>query len=171
MHDGAAHRLGKPGERLPSQAEPKTYGDVVAQYRWHPEAKSPGPSGESCGPRTHGLLRRTPVTAEKTFRYIGKRNRSALGAGEDISTLDAEPVDTARMKPQLVCDVEIQRAAQKVTIRKLAKASGVTENTVESRPKGRSGAEINRRENQKGIHQLMISNFSNPGIEKMDEDI
>ena len=38
LHDGKSYQLGKPGSRLPHQAEARTYGDVVAEYRWHPEA-------------------------------------------------------------------------------------------------------------------------------------
>jgi hypothetical protein len=45
LHDGETYQLGKPGSRLSYQAEARTYGDVVTEYRWHPEAKSLAPSG------------------------------------------------------------------------------------------------------------------------------
>lgn len=157
VHDGTVHRLGQPGTRLPSQAEPKTYGDIVAQYRWHPEAKSLGPDGEPCGPRTHGLLRRTPVTAENTFRYIGKETDRRWEQGEDISILDAKPVEyTANETARLVCDVEVQRAAKAVTIRQLAKAAGVTENTVKSVRRGDRVQKSTVEKLKKGIRELML---------------
>jgi hypothetical protein len=137
VHDGKLHRLGQPGKRLPSQAEPKTFGDVVAQYRWHPEAKSLGPDGKQCGPRTEGLLIRTPVTAEIPFRYIGKETDRRWEQGEDISMLDSKiveysPNETAR----LVCDSELQQLVRHVSIRKLARAARVPANTVKAARRG-----------------------------------
>jgi hypothetical protein len=40
IHDGKIYRLGQPGRRLPSEADPMTLLEVISQYRWHPEAKS-----------------------------------------------------------------------------------------------------------------------------------
>ncbi len=71
VYDGKEYRLGPPGKRLSYEAEPKTYGDVVSQYHWHPEARSLAPDGSRCKSQTSGLLQRTPVTAEG-FRYIEK---------------------------------------------------------------------------------------------------
>ncbi len=51
----------------------KTYGDVLAEYRVHPEPKSLGPDGEPCGRATRGLLRRRPVKAVH-ITYIGKES-------------------------------------------------------------------------------------------------
>ena len=137
VHDGKVHRLGQPGKRLPSQAEPKTYGDVVAQYRWHAEAKSLGPDGKPCGPRTRGLLMRTPVTAETPFRYIGKETDRRWEQGEEISMLDSKVVEySPNETAKLVCDPELQRCVQEVSIRKLAKAANVPENTVKAARRG-----------------------------------
>ena len=52
-------------------ARVKSIGDVVAQYRAHPEAKSLGPNGERCGPNTRGLLHRRLVTVGRRH-LIGK---------------------------------------------------------------------------------------------------
>jgi hypothetical protein len=49
----------------------KSLGDVIAEYRSHPEAKSVGLDGRPCGRETIGLLRRRPVRAAN-FVYIGK---------------------------------------------------------------------------------------------------
>jgi hypothetical protein len=37
LHDGKSYELGKPGIRLPFQAEARAYGHIVREYRKHPE--------------------------------------------------------------------------------------------------------------------------------------
>jgi len=51
----------------------KTYADVIAEYRVHPESKSLRPDGHPCSQRSLGLLLRRPVIA-KAVRYIGKES-------------------------------------------------------------------------------------------------
>ena len=137
IYDGKEYRLGKPGTRLNYEAEPKTYGDVVNQYHWHPEAKSLAHDGNLCTPQTSGLLLRTPVTAAG-FRYIGKETDRRWERGEDISmidphTLEYRPKETA----QLTTDPVLQREARRMSIRALAKAAGVSEKTVKAARRGK----------------------------------
>jgi len=54
-------------------ARVKTYADVLAEYRVHPEPKGLGPDGLPCGRQTRGLLSRRPVTAAY-ITYIGKES-------------------------------------------------------------------------------------------------
>jgi hypothetical protein len=54
-------------------ARVKTYGDVLAEYRVHPEPKSLGPDGEPCDRSTAGLLRRRSVTGIY-IDYVGKES-------------------------------------------------------------------------------------------------
>jgi DNA-binding Xre family transcriptional regulator len=122
---------------MPYQAEPKTYGDVVSQYRWHPEAKSLASDGGSCKSDTSGLLQRTPVTADG-FRYIGKETDRHWEQGEDISmldptTLEYHPNETAK----LVTVPVLQHRACQVSIRSLAKSAGVSDKTVKAIRKGK----------------------------------
>jgi hypothetical protein len=49
----------------------QSYGDVIARYHTHPEAKSLGPNGEPCNRRTVGLLQRRPVRMGELV-HIGK---------------------------------------------------------------------------------------------------
>jgi hypothetical protein len=51
----------------------KTYQDVLADYRTHPESKSLGLDGKVCARRTVGLLRRRPVTA-LYLTHVGKES-------------------------------------------------------------------------------------------------
>src|SRR5258706_2918143 len=45
VHDGITYRLAPPNTRVPAEAQPQTYRDVVSRYRWHAEAKSLAPDG------------------------------------------------------------------------------------------------------------------------------
>ncbi len=84
VRDGS---LARRGQRLPSEAEPQTHGDVVSRYRWHPEAKSLALDGTACTSKTAGLLQRMPVTALTPFHTIGRKTDRRRQQGEDISLL------------------------------------------------------------------------------------
>jgi hypothetical protein len=51
----------------------KTYGDVLVEYEWHPEAKCAGGDGLPSVKRTIGLLQRRHVRIERV-KYIGKES-------------------------------------------------------------------------------------------------
>ena len=74
---------GKPGTvRL------RTYGDVIADHRWHPEHKS-GDPGEGRGCRTSvGVLPRLHVIADRLPVHIGKES-NRLDEVEDAATVEA----------------------------------------------------------------------------------
>lgn len=136
IHDGKLHKLGRPGARLPYEAEPKTYRDVVSQYRWHPEAKSLAPDGTPCTPRTCGLLLRTPVTAEQ-FQCIGKETDRRWEQGEDLSLLNFRlqmysPNETER----LIADPVLRQKLCAYSIRAVAKAANVSDRTVKDARRG-----------------------------------
>lgn len=137
VHDGKQYRLGQPGKRLPYEAEPKTYGQFVSQYRWHPEAKSLAPDWSACDARTRGLLRRTQVNAVD-FRYIGKETDRRWEQGEDLSILDPNLLEyRAGETARLVTDPKLQHDACLVPIRVLSKESKMTEKTVKEVRRGK----------------------------------
>jgi hypothetical protein len=154
--DEKRYRLGQPGRRLPSQAEPQTIGDVVRRYRWHPEAKSLAPDGTACNRKTEGLLKRTPVIAEGQPRYIGKETDRRWEQGEDISMLDSEVLEyTPNETTRLLADPDLQRNANLLSIRTLAKQANVTESRVKA---ARRGDRLRRSTVQKlarGIQELL----------------
>lgn len=51
----------------------KTYGDVLREYEYHPEAKCADANGKPCGKQTIGLLQRRHVRI-KGFKFIGKES-------------------------------------------------------------------------------------------------
>ena len=75
------------GGRIPV----KTYRDVLAEYRIHPEAKSLGPDGKRCSRRTIGLLRRRPLS-KASLHTIGKEANKIEERGlvRDLDELQTE---------------------------------------------------------------------------------
>ncbi len=51
----------------------KTYGDILREYEFHPEAKCADADGNPCGKQTVGLLRRRRIRISE-IRYIGKES-------------------------------------------------------------------------------------------------
>jgi hypothetical protein len=136
VYDGKRYRLAKPGKWLSHEVQPKTLGDVVSQYHWHPEVKSLGPDGNPCTRHTLGLLGRTPVTAAGLV-YIGKETDRHWEQGEDFSMLDPHlleyrPNETER----LVADPMLQHECREVSIRALAREAGVSDWTVKRLRRG-----------------------------------
>ncbi len=70
----------------------KSYRQVLADYLAHPEAKSTGPDGTPCGPRTRGLLRRRALSPA-TISYIGKES-NRLDDVQHGLVLDGSEVET-----------------------------------------------------------------------------
>jgi hypothetical protein len=56
-------------------ARVKTYGEVLREYEFHPEAKCADSDGNPCGKQTIGLLRRRHVRIDE-IKYIGKESNS-----------------------------------------------------------------------------------------------
>ena len=116
VHDGKTYGLAPAAKRLSYQAQPKTLADVVSQYRWHPEFKSLAPDDTNCGSDTEGLLKRTPVRADR-FRYIGKETNRRWEQGEDISMLDTSVLEyRPRETAKLVTDLDLQTEARRMSI-------------------------------------------------------
>jgi hypothetical protein len=125
------YRLARPGHRLPSEAEPKTYADVVSQYRWHEEAKGLAPDGAPCTEKTAGLLQRMPVQGADVFRFIGKETDRRWEREDDFSLLNPRLVEYRRQESaRLVGDSLLQHNVRRVSIWELARAAGVTRKVI-----------------------------------------
>jgi hypothetical protein len=136
MHDGSECRLGAPGQRLACEAEALTYGEIVARYWWHPEAKSLGPDGQPCHPRTRGLLQRLPVTAS-TFHWIGKETDRRWDQEDDLSLIDPMLVEyRPNETDQIVTDADLAQQLRQFSIRQFARASGHSPTTIKAARRG-----------------------------------
>ncbi len=137
VHDGKSYSLAVHDNRLNYQAEAKTYGDIVAQYRWHAESKSLGPDGQTCTPQTRGLLGRTPVSASE-LRYIGKESDRRWEQGQEISILDTFTLEYSPNETEnLTRDRELQRGMHDHSIRAMADAAGVSTRTAKAAREGK----------------------------------
>lgn len=121
---------------MPHQAEARTYGDVIAEYRWHPDAKSLAPDGTKCAARTAGLLRRTPVIAAHEFATIAKETNRRWERDDAISLLESDVIEYRPNETErLVSDIGLQRGLNAPRVsgdRQLAKVAGVSRGTVKA---------------------------------------
>jgi len=152
---GKVYRSAQPGQRRPSDAEAKTYGDVVREYRWHEEAKSLGPDSRPCVDTTAGLLQRMPVRAAAEFRHIGKETDRRWEREDDISLLNPRlveyrPQETAR----LVADPILQHNVGRYSIRSMANAAGVTPKVVKAIRRGKRVRKSTARKLEDGLRVL-----------------
>jgi hypothetical protein len=137
LYDGKAYQLGKPGHRLPFQAEARTYGDVVREYRWHLEAKSLAPDGSKCTPRTAGLLQRTPVVAAPQFATIGKETNRRWEREDDISLLENDVIEYRPNETgKLLADPALEHELRSRSIRSMSKIANVSPSTVKAARRG-----------------------------------
>src|SRR5262249_29204886 len=76
QHSGKRFRITTVGHCGTKQtAHVKTYGDVVTEYEFHPEAKSADASGGVCQRQTVGLLQRRHVKIDQ-IKCIGRESNS-----------------------------------------------------------------------------------------------
>ncbi|MFY9719061.1 MAG: hypothetical protein WAK16_05390, partial [Candidatus Cybelea sp.] len=78
-------------------ARVKSYGDVLREYEYHPEAKCADADGKPCGKQTIGLLRRRHVAIDG-FTYIGKESNKleeveegGVPSDSDVYTVFVDP--------------------------------------------------------------------------------
>jgi len=138
LYNGATYQLAKRDNRLPFQAEARTYGDVVSEYRGHPEAKSLAPDGSRCVARTAGVLLHTPVLAAHDFATIGKETNRKWESEDNISLLETEriqyrPTETER----LTTDFNLQCRLQGYATRTVSTLANVSRETVKAARRGR----------------------------------
>jgi hypothetical protein len=158
IYDGKVFRLGRPGLRLPYEVKAKTYGDVIRDYQKHPEAKSLAPNETICTSSTAGLLRRTPVTAADKFAFIGKETDRRWEREDDISLIESKVLQyRAEETQRLVADPRLSHKARQTSIRKLAKASNVSEKTVKAFRKGKRVRKSTLRKLQKAMKSTTTS--------------
>lgn len=124
QHTGKRFRITTRGHCGSQQtARVKTYGDVVTEYEFHPEAKCADGSGEACQRQTIGLLQRRHVKIDQ-IKCIGKESNSLedVDAGLLHSEKNAytEYVDPKRDE----WTTKIQPALKKVSLSVLVRECG-----------------------------------------------
>jgi hypothetical protein len=107
--------------------EVKSYGNIIGAYKDHPEAKFVDHGGKPCDSTTTGLLGRSHIIANR-HRYVGKETSRRWEQGEDMSRVDFRCAEYS--DGEVVADQETRRRIAEVGIRKVARISGVTRETV-----------------------------------------
>jgi len=122
-------------------ARVKSYGDVLEDYEFHPEAKCADASGAPCGKQTVGLLQRRRVTIEGPPCFIGKESNKLEEVGEG-SMPDAGDVYTEYPDPRRASqrweDVRARlQAMTKSQLMDFEKDTGVSLTTLKAWRRGR----------------------------------
>jgi hypothetical protein len=115
----------------------KTYGDVLSEYEFHPEAKCADSVGKPCDKQTVGLLQRRHINVE-LVRYIGKESNQleAVDAGliHSDGEIYTEYVDRSRDEWTL----KILPALRKMMLSELMVESGLSRRALMDIRVGRS---------------------------------
>ena len=118
-------------------ARVKTYGDVLREYEYHPEAKCADADGNPCGKQAIGLLQRRHVRIAK-IKYIGKESNSL----EDVeSGLEQSPESVYTEYPDPRRDewqTEILRVLKTLPLSRLVKETGLSRRALLDIRAGRS---------------------------------
>jgi hypothetical protein len=124
QYTGKHYRIttaGDYGTRLTARV--KTYGEVLREYEFHPEAKCADGDGNPSGKKTIGLLQRRPIRVER-IKYIGKESNS-LEEVESGLIHSAQNVYTEYPDPR-EWETKIRPALKKVPLPVLEKESGLS---------------------------------------------
>jgi hypothetical protein len=135
------------GRRKPGEIWVKTYGNILGEYREHPEAKFLGPDGVPCTSTTRDLLRPCHSIAGQ-HRYIGKETSRHWEQGDDMSLVDFRCMEYRNGK--VTANAETIRRMEEFSERQIERATGLDRQTIRL---------IRRREPVKLVTLSKIVNF------------
>ena len=79
-HTRKRYRITTTGTGSADVIRVRSYGDILDEYRTHPETKAAGPDSQPCGKRTRGILQRRGVAQSSRLNYVGKESTSSTNA-------------------------------------------------------------------------------------------
>ena len=136
QYTGKRYRITTAGHYGTRQAaRVKTYGDILREYEFHPEAKCADADGNPSGKQTIGLLQRRHVRIEQ-IKYIGKES-NLLEDVESGMIHSAQSVYTEYPDPR-EWETKILPALKKVPLPHLVKMSGMSRRALMDLCAGRS---------------------------------
>lgn len=138
QYSGERYRITTAGHHgTRDTARVKTYGDVLREHEFHPEAKCADANGNPCGKQTIGLLQRRHIRIEQ-IKYIGKESNSLedveSGLVHSAHSIYTEYSDPRRDEWQ----TKILPALKKVSLNVLVKMSGISRRELKYVRAGRS---------------------------------
>jgi len=134
----------------------KTIGEVVREYRLHPESKSLGPDGRVCRGTTRGLLAPRPVVAG-SIHALGKESHKLQSAEDGMETAWDEVQQvfqpTGRKAWRALVDPFLDALRTESDVKVFAERAGVSARTVWRMKRGWNGsARI-----QRAVHELVAT--------------
>ncbi|MEP7352783.1 MAG: hypothetical protein ABI824_06085 [Acidobacteriota bacterium] len=139
----------------------KTYGEVIEEYEYHPEAKCSDSKGLPCEKQTMGILSRRHVRIER-IKYIGKESNSLEEVGEGLihseENIYTEYTDARRDEWETV----IRPALKTFPLPLLAKETRLSRRTLIDLRAGRSRP---HRKNERIISEVLaeLAQLANHG--------
>ena len=110
---------------------PDSFQVILNQYLGKPEVKSLAPDGASCDGKTKGLLRRANIVA-RSLVPVGKETDRHWEQGEDPSMLDPKLQIYGQRGKLVVADEYEIKEWKKIGIRKLKRATKLTQKPIYS---------------------------------------
>jgi DNA polymerase family B len=111
------------------RARVKTYGDIAAEYEFHPESKCADGFGKPCAKQTVGLLQRLHIRIDQ-IKYVGKESNSLeevdQGLIHSAQSVYTEYPDPRRDEWQTI----ILPALKKISLSQLEEMSGLSRRTL-----------------------------------------
>jgi len=110
---------------------PDSFRIILKQYLRKPEVKSLAPDGTPCTGTTRGLLLRSKIVAGKLIP-VGKETDRRWEQGEDPSMLDPQIQIYGKTGKLVVADERERKGWAKIGIRKLMRATTLTQKATYS---------------------------------------
>jgi hypothetical protein len=123
------------GRKTPGKIWVKTYGNILGEYKAHPEAKFVDRDANPCSDTTQGLLRPSHIIANG-HRYIGKETSRHWEQGDDMSLVDFRCMEYRNGK--VIANKEIIEQIVKFGIRKVERGTGIHRETIILITKGKA---------------------------------
>ncbi len=135
--DGQRYRMTTQPDGKQDKVVPETFSTLLRQYLRRPESKSLAPDGNECQADTRGLLKRASVVAGRIIP-VGKETDKHWDQGEDLSLLDFHILNYAENENMVLADDAFRDRVRQYGIRKLMRATGLHQHTIEAIRSGKT---------------------------------
>jgi hypothetical protein len=131
LFDGRTYQISMVPDPKQKKVFPDSYQVILNQYLGKAEVKSLGPDGKLCTSETEGLLGRARIVA-RSLIPVGKETDRHWEQGEDPSMLDPKIQIFGSPGKLAVADDSERTELAKLGVRRLMRATGLTQKTVYS---------------------------------------
>jgi hypothetical protein len=145
QYSGYSYRIATTGHSGTRRAAlVKTYGDVLCEYEFHPEAKCADAAGKPCDKQTIGLLQRRHICVE-IVRFIGKESNQLEAVDAGLVHSDGEVYTVYVDKIRDEWTLKILPALRQMPLALLIRESGMSKRALLDIRAGRSRPHLSNR--------------------------